>query len=66
MRRRGRWARGHPPQMAALMKVPEGELWRSFPAANWNEILSVLGMLERLVVSARPAEWTGGEHGADA
>ena len=54
--------------MAALTKVPEGELWRSFPEASRNDILGLLGMLlERLAVSAGlAAEGTGGEHGAAA
>ena len=60
--------RGHPPQMTALTKVPETELWTSFPEATRNDILGLLSMLlERLAVSPRPAaEGTGGEHGASA
>ena len=52
--------------MAVLTSVPEGELWRSFPEANRNDILRLLGMLlERCAVSAGlAAEGTGGEHGA--
>jgi hypothetical protein len=54
--------------MAALTKVPEGELWRSFPEATRNDILGLLVMLlERLAVSpGQAAEGTGGEHGASA
>jgi hypothetical protein len=54
--------------MAALTRVPERELWTSFPEANRNDVLGLLGMLlERLAVSAEPAaEGTGGEHGAAA
>ena len=52
--------------MVALTSVPDGELWRSFPEANRNDILGLLGMLlERWVVSAGLAtEETGGEHSA--
>jgi hypothetical protein len=52
--------------MAALTSVPDGELWRSFPEANRNDILGLLGMLlERLAVSAGlAAERGGGEHDA--
>ena len=54
--------------MAALTKVPERELWTSFPAANRKDVLGLLSMLlERLAVWAGPAvEETKGEHGADA
>jgi hypothetical protein len=54
--------------MVALTRVPDGELWRSFPEGNRNDILGLLGMLlERLAVSAGlAAEGTGGEHGASA
>ena len=54
--------------MTALMKVPETELWTSFPEATRNDILGLLTMLlERLAVSARlAAEGTGGEHDASA
>jgi hypothetical protein len=54
--------------MTALMKVPEAELWTSFPEATRNDILGLLSMLlERLAVSPSPAaEGTGGEHGASA
>jgi hypothetical protein len=54
--------------MAALTKVPEGELWTSFPEATRNDILGLLcTLLERLAVSAGPVtEGTGGEHGASA
>jgi hypothetical protein len=54
--------------MVALRSVSDGELWRSFPEANRNDILGLLGMLlERLAVLAGlAAEGTGGEHGADA
>ena len=39
--------------MTALMKVPETELWTSFPEATRNDILGLLGMLlERWAVSA--------------
>jgi hypothetical protein len=53
--------------MAALTKVPERELWTSFPAASRKDVLGLLSMLlERLAVRAGPtAEGTGGEHGAD-
>ena len=54
--------------MTALTKVPETELWTSFPEATRNDILGLLSMLlERLAVSPGPAaEGTGGEHGAFA
>ncbi len=54
--------------MTALTKVPETELWTSFPEATRNDILGLLSMLlERLAVSAGlAAEGTGGEHGASA
>jgi hypothetical protein len=54
--------------MVALTRIPDGELWRSFPEANRNDILGLLGMLlERLAVSAGlAADGTGGEHGASA
>jgi hypothetical protein len=54
--------------MTALMKVPETELWTSFPEATRDDILGLLSMLlERLAVSPGPAvEGTGGEHGASA
>jgi hypothetical protein len=54
--------------MTALMKVPDGELWKSFPEATRNDILGLLSvLLERLAVSPRPAaEGTGGEHDASA
>jgi hypothetical protein len=43
-------------------------LWASFPEANRNDVLGLLGMLlERLAVTAGPAaEGTGGEHGVAA
>jgi hypothetical protein len=52
--------------MVALTRVPDGELWRSFPEAARNDILGLLGMLlERWAVSAgRAAEGTGGERDA--
>ena len=52
--------------MTALTKVPEMELWTSFPEATRNDILGLLGMLlERRAVSAGiAADGTGGEHGA--
>ena len=60
--RRGRRGRGHPPQMTALMKVPERELWASFPEATRNDILGLLSMLlERLAVSRRAGG--GGDRG---
>jgi hypothetical protein len=35
--------------MVALTRVPDGELWRSFPEADRNDVLGLLGMLlERL------------------
>ena len=54
--------------MTALTKVPETELWTSFPEAARNDILGLLSMLlERLAVSPRQAaKETGGEHGASA
>ena len=60
-RRRGR--RGHPPQMTALTKVPETELWTSFPEATRSDVLGLLSMLlERLAVLPGPtAKETGGE-----
>jgi hypothetical protein len=52
--------------MVALTRVPDGELWASFPEATRNDVLGLLGMfLERWAVSAGPpAERAGGEHGA--
>ena len=55
--------------MTALMKVPETELWTSFPEATRDDILGLLGvLLERLAVSpGLAAEGTGGgraENGA--
>jgi len=52
--------------MTALTRIPEGELWTSFPEATRSDILRLLGMLlERLAASAGlAAEGTGGEHGA--
>jgi hypothetical protein len=54
--------------MAALTKVPATELWTSFPEANRNDVLGLLGiLLERLAVWAGPTTaGTGGERGADA
>jgi hypothetical protein len=54
--------------MAALTRVPARELWKSFPEANRNDVLKLLGMLlERVAVWAGPAaEGSGDEHGADA
>jgi hypothetical protein len=54
--------------MTALKKVPETELWMSFPEATRNDVLGLLSMLlERLAVSPGPAaERTGGEHDASA
>jgi hypothetical protein len=54
--------------MMALTKVPETELWTSFPEATRNDILGLLSMLlERLAVSAGlAAEGAGGEHGASS
>ena len=54
--------------MTALMKVPETELWTSFPEATRNDILGLLSMLlERLAVSPKvAAEGTGGERDASA
>jgi hypothetical protein len=54
--------------MTALPRVPEGELWTSFPEVIRNDILGLLSMLlERLAVSAGPvAEGIGGEHDASA
>jgi hypothetical protein len=52
--------------MAALTRIAETDLWTSFPEANRNDVLGLLGMLlERWAVSAgMTAEGTGGEHGA--
>jgi hypothetical protein len=52
--------------MVALTRVPEGDLWASFPEATRNGILGLLGMLlERLAVSAGlAAERGGGEDDA--
>ena len=52
--------------MTALTKVPETELWTSFPEATRSDVLGLLSMLlERLAVSPRSAaEGTGGEHDA--
>ena len=54
--------------MTALMKVPETELWTSFPEATRDDILGLLSMLlERLAVLPKPAaEGTGGERDASA
>jgi hypothetical protein len=53
--------------MAALTKGPATELWTSFPEANRNDVLGLLGMLlERLAVRAGQTAGTGGERGADA
>jgi hypothetical protein len=61
-----RRGRGHLFQMVALTRVPEGDLWASFPEATRNDILGLLGvLLERLAVSAGlAAERGGGEHDA--
>jgi len=51
---------GHLLRMAGLRRFPETELWTSFPEANRDEVLRLLGMLlERSAVGG-----TGGEHGA--
>jgi hypothetical protein len=52
--------------MTAATSVRDWELWASFPEANRNDILELLGMLlERWAVSAGlAAEGTGGERGA--
>ena len=52
--------------MVALTKVPDGELWESFPEATRNDVLGLLGMLlERQAVSAGlAAERAWGEHDA--
>jgi hypothetical protein len=61
MRRRVRRGRGHLLQMVALTRVPEGDLWASFPEATRNDILGLPGMLlERLAVSAGLAADRGG------
>ena len=54
--------------MTALTKIPETELWTSFPEATRNDILGLLSMLlDRLAVSAGlAAEGTGGERDASA
>ena len=42
--------------MTALTKVPETELWTSFPEVTRNDVLGLLCMLlERWAVSPRPA-----------
>jgi hypothetical protein len=51
----------------AVVKIPEEALWTSFPEANRNEVLGLLGMLlERLAAEAGAAEGAGGEHGSAA
>jgi hypothetical protein len=52
--------------MVALTRVPEGDLWASFPEATRNDILGLLGtLLERLaVLPGLAAERGGGEHDA--
>jgi hypothetical protein len=57
----GRRGRGHLLRMAALTRIPETELWTSFPEAIRNEVLGLLSML----LERPTAEGTGGEHGAD-
>jgi hypothetical protein len=55
--------------MTALTKVPETELWMSFPEATRNDILGLLSMLlERLAVLPKAAaeEGNGGERDASA
>src|SRR6266567_4749330 len=53
--RRGRCGGGHVLQMVALTRVPDGELWASFPEGTRNDVLGLLGMLlERWAVSAGP------------
>jgi hypothetical protein len=53
--------------MTALTKVPETELWTSFPEVTRNDVLGLLSMLlERLAVSPMPAEGAGGEHDASS
>jgi hypothetical protein len=54
--------------MTALTKVPETELWTSFPEGTRNDVLGLLSMfLERLAVLPRPAaEEAGGERDASA
>ena len=54
--------------MTALTKVPETELWTSFPEATRNDVLGLLSMLlERLAVLPKAAaEGTGGERDASA
>ena len=43
----------------AVVKIPEAALWASFPEANRNEVLGLLGvLLERLA-----SEGSGDEHG---
>jgi hypothetical protein len=45
--------------MAPVVRIPEMELWTSFPEASRNEVLRLLSMLLE-----RSAAGTGGEHGA--
>ena len=48
-------------------EIPEAALWASFPEANRNDVLGLLGMLlERLAVAAGAAEGAGDEHGTAA
>jgi hypothetical protein len=52
--------------MVALTSVPDGELWRSFPEANRNDILGLLCMLleRRAILAGLAAEGAGGERDA--
>ena len=52
--------------MVALTSVPDGELWRSFPESNRNDILGLLGMLleRQAVLAGLAADRAGGEHDA--
>jgi hypothetical protein len=46
--------------MAALMRIPETELWTSFPEANRNKVLRLLSMLLERSAAGPAAEGTGG------
>ena len=50
--------------MAGLSRFPEAELWTSFPEANRDEVLRLLGMLLERSAAGPRAEGPGGEHGA--
>jgi hypothetical protein len=50
--------------MTALTKVPETELWTSFPEATRNDVLGLLSMLLERMAVLPAAEGAGGEHDA--